>query len=355
MCPGRPSTSVTSTPDVLRVLTQRKVVDYLRRRRAAALRNGDYEIEVIEGRRSVLVTPEEPDGVRLALQPRTTLWGRIEYVLHVAPAPDRRRRVAVVGRAGTTIIDDLCQLEELDRTPWSSDQVGGQIVFPALQQTSGRRAILRDRDAFPIFLDAVAAVEPVVTRTLERISAELDAAAAERLADLVRRVFGRVLRELEDIQNPMRTPLGAEPGDGGLLRPVPARATDDRDEPVPDLGRLAELQPERPSPDPVPEPRAAAGDGHRSRSLPSIAPDPEPGEARSRFDAEAGLVLYNPGHADYLLVKDDEPALVNYLASLVAKEYVVYNNPRAPAEQVAEELVRMLVRVRRHLPARRSF
>src|ERR687888_1204563 len=58
-------------PDVLRVLTQRKVVDYLRRRRAAALRNGDYEIEVIEGRRSVLVTPEEPDGVRLALQPRT--------------------------------------------------------------------------------------------------------------------------------------------------------------------------------------------------------------------------------------------------------------------------------------------
>ena len=52
-------------------------------------------------------------------------------------------------------------------------------------------------------------------------------------------------------------------------------------------------------------------------------------------------------------MKDDEPALVNYLASLVAKEYVVYNNPRAPAEQVAEELVRMLVRVRRHLPARR--
>src|SRR5207247_7168685 len=53
-----PGTTVYVTdldPDVLRVLTQRKVVDYLRRRRAAALRNGDYEIEAIEGRRSALV------------------------------------------------------------------------------------------------------------------------------------------------------------------------------------------------------------------------------------------------------------------------------------------------------------
>jgi hypothetical protein len=43
----------------------------------------------------------------------------------------------------------------------------------------------------------------------------------------------------------------------------------------------------------------------------------------------------------------------DYLATLVAKEYVVYNNPRASTDEVAEEMVRMLVRVRRHLPRRR--
>ena len=64
-------------------------------------------------------------------------------------------------------------------------------------------------------------------------------------------------------------------------------------------------------------------------------------------------MLYNDHHADYLLVKDDETALLDYLATLVAKEYVVYNNPRATSEELAEELVRMLVRVRRHLPRRR--
>ena len=34
-------------PDTLRVLTQRKVVEYLRTRRGAALARGDYEIEVV--------------------------------------------------------------------------------------------------------------------------------------------------------------------------------------------------------------------------------------------------------------------------------------------------------------------
>ena len=39
-----------------------------------------------------------------------------------------------------------------------------------------------------------------------------------------------------------------------------------------------------------------------------------------------------------------------HVGTLVAKEYVVYNNPRAATDELAEEIVRMLVRVRRHLP-----
>jgi hypothetical protein len=99
-------------PDALRVLTQRKVVDYLRSRRGPALARGDYEIEVVEGRSSELVLPEKPDGFRLAIPARNTLWGRIEFALYVASADGRRRRVAVVGRAGTSVLDDLAELDE---------------------------------------------------------------------------------------------------------------------------------------------------------------------------------------------------------------------------------------------------
>ncbi len=345
-------------PDVLRVLTLRKVVDYLRRRRGHALARGDYQIEVIEGRHSELVTPEEPDGVRLDIPARATLWGRMEFRLYVAARPDKRRRVAVVGAGGTTVLDDLAEIEEFDRAPWSSDQVSGLIAFEALRQTAGRRAVLRDRDAFPIFVDTVRSIEPAVARTLERIAKEVDVDVAGRLNEAVRRIFGRVLKELDDLDNPMRTAIGTQPGQGALLEgPAGEHHGLERDATERSDSRIEEpsveelvppaLAPEELASEPPAEARPAP---RRSKSLPTLLPDPSPDGVRSRFDPDEGIVYYNEQHADYLLLKADEPALLDYLATLVAKEYVVYNNPRAASDELAEEMVRMLVRVRRHLP-----
>lgn len=202
-------------------------------------------------------------------------------------------------------------------------------------------------------------MEPAVRRATEKLAQEVDAQTADRLAETLRRVFGRVLKELADLDNPMRTQVGAEPGVGGLFEPVPP------DEPPaspngstgtkspPNLPELPELEDPagRESSDP---PHAEARpDRRRTTDLPSVSPDPDPGEARSRFEPATGIVFYNDRHEDYLLVKNDEAGLLDYLATLVAKEYVLYNNPRAASEDFAEEMVRMLVRVRRHLPKRR--
>ena len=346
-------------PDVLRVLTQRKVVDYLRARRGPALARGDYSIEVVEGRSAELVTPEKPEGLKLDIAARPTLWGRIEFALHVSPPDGRRRRVAVVGRAGTTIMDDITEIEEFAQEPWTSGQLSGQVIFEALQQSAGRRAVLRDREAFPVFLDAVRAVEPRVAHALEKVARELDAQTADRLADTLRRVFGRVLKELADLDNPMRTPTGDQPGEGALFEPSeqerPNGTEGNGSAPThspPHPPDLPELEAPPAEPPTAPDARARP-DRRRSTDLPSVSPDPDPGEARSRFDPEAGIVFYNDRHEDYLVAKDDESALLDYLATLVAKEYVLYNNPRAALEDFAEEMVRMLVRVRRHLPKRR--
>jgi hypothetical protein len=347
-------------PDVLRVLTQRKVVDYLRARRGPALARGDYSIEVVEGRSAEVVSPEKPEGLRLEVPAHPTLWGRIEFALYVSP-PDarRRRRVAVVGRAGTTIIDDIAELEEFARPPWDSGQVTGEVVFAALQQTAGRRAVLRDREAFPVFVDAVKAIEPAVRRATEKLAREVDSQAADRLAETLRRVFGRVLKELADLDNPMRTLVGDQPGEGGLFEQPPRQGTGPSTNGSGSAGAHPAV-PELPELDDAPvdsaggaPPREARPDRRRTTDLPSVSPDPNPGAARSRFEAETGIVFYNDRHEDYLVVRDDEAGLLDYLATLVAKEYVLYNNPRAANEDLAEEMVRMLVRVRRHLPRRR--
>lgn len=356
-------------PEVLRMLTLRKVVDYLRRRRGAALARGDYAIEVIEGAAAEVVTPERPEGLRLDIAPVNTLWGRLEFGLYVAPRADRARRVAIVGRGGTTIIDDICELEEFDAAPWNSDQVSGQIVFEALSQTAGRRAIVRDRDVFPVFFDSIKRVEPAVLRAVERVARQIEEDVTERLSETIRRIFQRVLKELADFENPMRAAVGDEPGHGGLFEPALAEpnlavlegGSSETLSATPTVSTgegepryLEEL--EQPSaPETAPRFMPARPDRRRSAALPTLAPDPSPGAERSRFDAEGGVVLYNEAHPDYLTAKHDEGLLLDYLATLVAKEYVVYNNPRSSSDEVAEEMVRILVRLRMHLPVRRRF
>lgn len=208
-------------------------------------------------------------------------------------------------------------------------------------------------------MDAVASVEPAVARKLERVAREVDTDVSGRLNDAVRRIFGKVLKELDDLDNPMRTSVGTEPGQGAMLdadasggasvahelesdrlptRPEPPSV----DDLVPPASPAGEQPAESPS-DARPAPR-------RSRNLPTLLPDPSPDGVRSRFDPDEGVVYYNDQHPDYLLLKADEQTLLDYFATLVAKEYVVYNNPRADPGDLAEEMVRMLVRVRRHLP-----
>lgn len=339
-------------PDVLRMLTRRKVVEYLRRRRGRALASGEYVIEVVEARQAERVTPEQPEGIKVDLPPLLTGWGRVEFSLFLAPQPDRRHRVAVVGRAGTTIVDDLTELDEFRHPPWTSEQVSGLIVFEALQQTTGRRAILRDREAFPAFVATVGAIEPAIQRSLERVTREVDAQLADRLADTIRRIFGQVLRELEDVDNPMRTPLGESEGDGALEASKGEAVTDRlegrRPHEAPGLEDLLP-QPRPEPPETTPEAQARPSSG-RYRRLPNLAADPFPDGARSRYDHELGIVFYNDRHPDYLMVKGDSAALLDYLATLVAKEYVVYNNPWAAPGDLGEEMVRMVVRVRRYLP-----
>ncbi len=350
--------------EVLRMLTQRKVVDYLRRRRGPAIEQGLYEIEVIEGQSSELVTPDEPEGVKVPLRAQATLWGPLEFSLYVTPPDGKDRSVAVVGRAGTTIIDDLSEMEEFQTQPWTAGQVTGRISFPPLQQSAGRRAILRDDSAFPVFLDTVRAIEPSVQTLLERVRAEIDRVASDRMSDEIRRIFASVLRELEDLDNPMRSPtggllgdVGEDPGDidtvgdeeQGAGPTEESADSDPHDESDPSIDDLTgHGRPPIP-----PEPKGEGRKNRRSRKLPTLEPDPAPGDVRSRFDPEERVVFYSERHPDFLMVKGNEAELLDYLATLVAKEYVVYNNPMAAAPELAEEMVRMVIRVRRHLIRRR--
>ena len=279
-------------------------------------------------------------------------------VLSRRRTPRRRRRVAIVGRAGTTIVDDIVEIEEFALPPWESGQVTGEVVFAALQQTAGRRAVLRDRDAFPVFVDAVKSVEPAVRRPAEKLIHEVDAQVADRLAETLRRIFGRVIKELGDLDNPMRTRVGDEHG-GGLFEQSraegtgPSRNGSSGPTPSPGVPELPELDGSNGDAPSGPPPRDACPDRRRTTDLPSVTPDPNPGDARSRFDAETGIVFYNDRHEDYLVVgRRGRSARLPRDAGRQGVRPL--RQPSRCQRGPAEEMVRVLVRVRRHLPRRRE-
>ena len=344
--------------EALRVLTQRKLVDYLRRRRGQAI--GERHLLDRGRRRPHRRTGDPGRAGRLPIPMPlgTRCGGGSSSPSTSPPMPTPADRVAIVGRAGTTIIDDIAELEEFDRDPWTSGRVSGRISFEPLRQTAGRRAVLRDDEIYPVFHDAVLSVEPVADdgdRAAPHRSGRGDGRSPLRCvaASLWSRAQGaRRSGEPNAHAARRRARRGCRrrrPLAGAGLQVATATAV----EATTYRGSTNWNRAPHTRRAPMPAHSAAASGGGRYRHLPSIQADDEPGHRRSRFDAERGIVLYNEQHADFLLVKADEPALLDYLATLVAKEYVVYNNPRAAADELAEELVRMLVRVRRHLSLRR--
>jgi len=61
---------------------------------------------------------------------------------------------------------------------------------------------------------------------------------------------------------------------------------------------------------------AARPDRPAASHLPTVAPDPSPGEVGSRFDVDQGIVSFNDLPGDYLMVKVSESMLLDYLATL---------------------------------------
>jgi hypothetical protein len=133
-------------------------------------------------------------------------------------------------------------------------------------------------------------------------------------------------KELADLDNPMRTLLGDEPGEGGLLAASTGPESNGKSGPVEGPGsqlpQLPEAAPEQPALDESAQDATATPGPTRTRALPTVAPDPTPGVARSRFDADTGVVYYHEAHTDYLMVKDDEVALLDYLGTVIAAERI---------------------------------
>lgn len=347
---SRPGTDVYLTGigrETWRVFTIPKLTEYFRVRRRQALLAGEYAIELVEGRRIVPVRPEVYRGNPFDVAPVRTPFGVIRLHLYLWPNPAAGRTVALVGKGGTTIVDDLATLDEFSHGPWNTSQVQGEAIFPALEQTTGRKGVVRDAERFPLFVRALQDLEAALTAELTHLAQEHRERMERELFLRLREIFTRVLRELHDLENPLRAPVAdraGEPGPGEAgQEPIPGG-----DRPRGGAGGEMPAAPEV-------EPEAPAITRQRQRPAPAWRLVPFPEEKRhlrSDFEAETRVVRVNELHPDYRAAREDGTAQLHYLMMLTAKELALWQNPPTDGLAAAEDMIRILVRARRYLPER---
>jgi hypothetical protein len=328
-----------------RVFTLPKLTEYFRLRRRQALLAGEYTLELVEGRKSIPVRPEVYRGVPFEAAPVRTPNGLIRIHLYLWPTPAAGRSVALVGKGGTTIVDDLATLDEFARRPWSTGQVQGEVIFPALEQTTGRKGIVRDAGRFPLLVQALQELEAPLLADLQRLTQEYRERVDRELFLRLRAIFTHVLRELDDLENPLRTRVADAGGEVG-----PGGAGQDR---IPGGRRPGGGRNGTTTSAPEIEADAPAVIRQRQRPSPAWRLLPFPEEKRhlrSDFDADARVIRVNELHPDYRAAREDEAAQLHYLMMLTAKELALWQNPHTDALATAEDMIRILVRARRYLP-----
>jgi len=210
-----------------RVLTLPKLVDYFSNRWRSPLSEDAFILHVVHGKRAERVRPGRFEGEPFMMRVRTPL-GMIVFDLYLTPKTQARKRPAVVGTGGVQVLRDITADVEFDRHPWNSDQIQGEVRFPPLRQTTGRRGLQRDRQAFPALVAAVEKVEQELTRRIELLNREHETQVDRRLSRAIRQAFRKALSEIEALSTAGLTVRLADPdgrkAEGSLFEEVAATA-----------------------------------------------------------------------------------------------------------------------------------
>jgi len=336
--------------EVARVLTRAKLYDHLSNRYRSALLRNEFGIQLYENNQGGLVLPEQYRGEPFPTNRISTRYGSIELALYLWHSATQRRRVSLVGEGGVTIYDDISELDEFDCSPWNSDQVEGEIRFSQLRPSTTRQGVVRDSRKFPAFVGAMKSIEPRVIDEVSRLTKEHEERISRQVLTQLRGIFSKILRELEDVESPVRVAFRTRFGEEGT-----GQVIDELDR-VPSGHRKRRGKGKGKPTLPVVDETRQGRVRRRYRPLPMVFPkdfEENKRHLRSELDRDQKVIYINSSHGDYMRERAEGTlAFLNYIVLVTTKEYVVWNNPRADQVTVGEDMIRYLVRARRYMPKR---
>ena len=336
--------------EIRRAVTRPKLHEHLRSRYRSALLRGEFSLKLYEDKKGGLVLPDQYKGEPFGKRQIRTRYGYIEMALYLWPSGTQTRRVALVGEGGVTICDDISELDEFDHHPWESNQIEGEIRFAPLRPSATRRGVVRDSRKFPVFVQAIQDIEPSLEQEIDRISKEHEERISRQVLTHLREIFSKILKELQDVESPVRVPFRTPLGQLSL-----GQVVDELDRVPAGHKRIKRGKRDGATSAVVDETKEGQVK-RRYRPLPMVFPkdfEERKQHLRSELDLDQKVIYINSSHPDYKRERAEGiPSFLNYIVLVTTKEYVVWNNPGADQVTIGEDMIRYLVRARRHMPKR---
>ncbi len=186
------------------IVTGEKLRRYLSAELRDRLRTSRVRIQISDriSRKQMIVTPREFQGDRLdELKSISTSLGKLIVELYLRPTANNRQEASVaICKDGTRVLQNITELIQFDRAPWTDGRLEGILDFPAFDLAPGTRQGVVPNERLEVFIEAVRRIESAVSIAIERRDQAESAKANGQILRQVKRAFLIALRELPEDQ-----------------------------------------------------------------------------------------------------------------------------------------------------------
>jgi len=328
--------------DKSRIFTLTRLNEYLNRKFIGPLRARRFDLKIKEYTKTISVRPDEYKGEPFNIRTVEAYpYGNVKLSIYIVPPEWRQPTKISLYRKGILVVDDITDLTEFQKEPWTNSRIQGEISFNALDITSGRSGIIRDEKKFPVFLDAMSRIEPEVNKFIEEKSKELERQRDQGIYKKLNQAISKALRELKS-ESPtvsIESETGEEiQGESGMIKGAGSDKIG--------KGSGGGKRIIRPSDDEEKRTRRREGRGYNWEEEPFYD---EYQHLRSRFDGNLNLIKINKIHPDYTSETQTRDRKLRYLSKLIVKEIALYDNPQVKPDNLLEKMIELQIHVERHI------
>lgn len=183
----------------IRTFSGEKLQWYLASELRDRIRSTGVEIRIIDrlGRSEYLVEPRQFTGQLLHHLPQVHTEFGDAYTELFLTAEDPANHVSLY-RSGTRVLENIAEIEELRRPPWTSCHLQGILEVPFLNLTPGTRTGVIQDEAFAAFRDALGPLEDALLAILEEQQKAEEEQANRQTLKSIQKAFREALLTLPE-------------------------------------------------------------------------------------------------------------------------------------------------------------